>query len=72
MRLLCGQTAIRKTHVQQASKLHCRIQWRSRRDFYSLARALVVGTAAAIANAVYHATGKMVRDLPIRIEKILA
>jgi xanthine dehydrogenase YagR molybdenum-binding subunit len=30
-----------------------------------------VGTAAAIANAVYHATGKRVRDLPIRVEKLL-
>lgn len=30
-----------------------------------------VGTAAAIANAVYHATGKRVRELPIRIEKLL-
>ena len=30
-----------------------------------------VGTAAAIANAVYHATGKRVRDLPIRMEKVL-
>ena len=30
-----------------------------------------VGTAAAIANAVYHATGQRVRDLPIRIEKLL-
>ena len=30
-----------------------------------------VGTAAAIANAVYHATGKRVRDLPIRIENLL-
>ncbi|MFO1349544.1 MAG: xanthine dehydrogenase family protein molybdopterin-binding subunit [Gammaproteobacteria bacterium] len=30
-----------------------------------------VGTAAAISAAVYHATGKRVRDLPIRIEKIL-
>jgi hypothetical protein len=28
-----------------------------------------VGTAAAVANAVYHATGKRVRDLPIRLEK---
>ncbi len=25
----------------------------------------IVGTAAAVANAVYHATGKRVRDLPI-------
>jgi xanthine dehydrogenase YagR molybdenum-binding subunit len=30
-----------------------------------------VGTAAAIANAVYHATGRRIRDLPIRIEKLL-
>jgi xanthine dehydrogenase YagR molybdenum-binding subunit len=30
-----------------------------------------VGTAAAIANAVYHATGLRVRELPIRIEKLL-
>jgi xanthine dehydrogenase YagR molybdenum-binding subunit len=30
-----------------------------------------VGTAAAIANAVYHATGIRVRKLPIRIEKLL-
>jgi len=30
-----------------------------------------VGTAAAVANAVYHATGKRVRDLPIRVESLL-
>jgi xanthine dehydrogenase YagR molybdenum-binding subunit len=30
-----------------------------------------VGTAAAISNAVYHATGTRIRQLPIRIEKIL-
>jgi xanthine dehydrogenase YagR molybdenum-binding subunit len=30
-----------------------------------------VGTAAAVANAVYHATGTRVRALPIRIEKLL-
>ncbi len=30
-----------------------------------------VGTAAAIANAVYDATGIRVRDLPIRIEDLL-
>jgi xanthine dehydrogenase YagR molybdenum-binding subunit len=32
----------------------------------------IVGAAAAIANAVYHATGKRVRDLPIAPEKLLA
>jgi len=31
-----------------------------------------VGTAAAIANAVYHATGVRVRQLPIRLEKLLS
>jgi xanthine dehydrogenase YagR molybdenum-binding subunit len=31
----------------------------------------IVGTAAAVANAVYHATGKRVRDLPITIDKLL-
>lgn len=30
-----------------------------------------VGTAAAISNAVFHATGKRVRELPIRLEKLL-
>ena len=31
----------------------------------------IVGTAAAIANAIYHATGKRVRGLPITIDKLL-
>ena len=31
----------------------------------------VVGVAAAIANAVYHATGRRIRDLPIRLEHFL-
>jgi xanthine dehydrogenase YagR molybdenum-binding subunit len=31
----------------------------------------ITGTAAAIANAVYHATGKRIRDLPITIDKLL-
>jgi xanthine dehydrogenase YagR molybdenum-binding subunit len=31
----------------------------------------ITGVAASIANAVYHATGKRVRDLPIRIERLL-
>jgi len=32
----------------------------------------IVGVAAAIANAVFHATGKRVRDLPITLDKIHA
>ncbi|RUU46857.1 xanthine dehydrogenase family protein molybdopterin-binding subunit [Mesorhizobium sp. M6A.T.Ce.TU.002.03.1.1] len=30
-----------------------------------------VGTAAAVASAVYHATGRRIRDLPIRIEDLI-
>jgi xanthine dehydrogenase YagR molybdenum-binding subunit len=31
----------------------------------------IVGVAAAVANAVYHATGKRVRDLPITPDKLM-
>jgi xanthine dehydrogenase YagR molybdenum-binding subunit len=31
----------------------------------------IVGVAAAIANAVYHATGRRIRDLPITLDKLL-
>jgi xanthine dehydrogenase YagR molybdenum-binding subunit len=31
----------------------------------------IVGTAAAIANGVYHATGIRVRDLPITLDKLV-
>ena len=31
----------------------------------------MVGIPAAVANAVFHATGKRVRDLPITIDKLL-
>jgi xanthine dehydrogenase YagR molybdenum-binding subunit len=31
----------------------------------------MVGIPAAIANAVFHATGKRVRELPITVEKVL-
>jgi xanthine dehydrogenase YagR molybdenum-binding subunit len=32
----------------------------------------IVGTAAAVANAVHHATGVRVRELPVRLDKLLA
>jgi len=31
----------------------------------------VVGTAAAIGNAIFHATGKRIRDYPITVDKLL-
>jgi len=31
----------------------------------------IVGVAAAVSNAIYHATGKRVRDLPVTLDKLL-
>jgi xanthine dehydrogenase YagR molybdenum-binding subunit len=31
----------------------------------------ITGAAAAIGNAVYHATGRRVRELPITLDKLL-
>ncbi len=32
----------------------------------------ITGVAGSIANAVYHATGKRIRDLPIRVDRVMA
>ena len=40
-------------------------------DVKSIGELANVGTAAAISNAVHHATGKRVRDLPITIETLI-
>jgi xanthine dehydrogenase YagR molybdenum-binding subunit len=32
----------------------------------------ITGAAAAVANAIYNATGKRVRDLPITVDKLMA
>jgi xanthine dehydrogenase YagR molybdenum-binding subunit len=31
----------------------------------------IVGVAAAVANAVYHATGRRIRDLPLTVDKLM-
>ena len=36
-----------------------------------LGEVVMVGAAAAIANAIFHATGKRLRELPIRVEHLL-
>ena len=36
-----------------------------------LSEVSLTGVAPAIANAVFHATGRRLRDLPIRIEHVL-
>jgi xanthine dehydrogenase YagR molybdenum-binding subunit len=36
-----------------------------------VAEVALCGVAPAIANAVYHATGRRVRDVPIRVETLL-
>ena len=36
-----------------------------------LGEVVMTGVAPAIANAIFHATGKRLRDLPIRLEHLL-
>lgn len=55
------------------------VHWLDERDPYvnpmgskGLGEVCIVGVAAAIANAVYHATGIRVRDLPITLDTLLS
>jgi xanthine dehydrogenase YagR molybdenum-binding subunit len=55
------------------------VQWLDEQDIYfnaigakGIGEIGIVGTAAAIANAVHHATGIRVRDLPITLDKLLS
>ena len=36
-----------------------------------LGEVAMVGCAGAIANAIYHATGKRLREMPFRVERLL-
>lgn len=38
---------------------------------FSIGEIAITGAAAAIANAIFNATGKRVRDLPITLDKLL-
>ena len=48
------------------------IAWPIRSGQKGMGELPMVGMAAAIANAVFHATGIRVRDLPIRLDDMLA
>ena len=37
----------------------------------TLSQVGLAGTAAALTNAIYHATGVRIRELPLRIESLL-
>ncbi|HEX6553557.1 MAG TPA: hypothetical protein VF026_12400 [Ktedonobacteraceae bacterium] len=43
----------------------------SRENHKGIGEIGIAGTATAIANAVYHATGIRVRDLPITLDRLL-
>jgi xanthine dehydrogenase YagR molybdenum-binding subunit len=40
-------------------------------DAHGIGEIGVTGAAAAVANAIYHATGKRIRDLPITLDKLM-
>jgi xanthine dehydrogenase YagR molybdenum-binding subunit len=54
-------------HWRQSSQA----TWSLRLGAKGLGDRTAASVAPAVANAVYHATGKRVRDLPITIEKLL-
>lgn len=40
-------------------------------EYLGLGEVAIVGVAPAIANAVFHATGRRIREFPITLEKLL-
>jgi CO/xanthine dehydrogenase Mo-binding subunit len=65
------ETAVECQHDRAQPPIRARSDARTPAGVKGLGELANVGTAAAIASAVYHATGIRVRELPIRIEKLL-
>jgi xanthine dehydrogenase YagR molybdenum-binding subunit len=51
---------------------YCRSEGQSGLGACGIGAICIIGASAAVANAVYHATGKRARDLPITLDKLLA
>jgi hypothetical protein len=60
----CSRQNVRPRRLQ--------LQWRRILGSRGLGEVGIVGTVAAIADAVYHAMGTRVRDLPLTPDKVLA
>ena len=55
--------------IQDTSEINFRTTPERRRGLGEIG---ITGAAAAVANAVFHATGKRVRDLPITLDKLMS
>ena len=61
---------IRQVDVILAPEVDNEVNPAGAKGIGELANAGTAGTAAAIANAVFHATGNRIRNLPITIDKL--